>query len=348
MSTPTVFVELNGGLFQLPANGKPGRFEELRLQVDSIPMLKRFSDTGFAIRLLDDPGNPLLQETAPDQPGSFVLALLASQGVRGVTISQCCNQTNCDCSLPGIGLVADVIANPGLDRARSIVVGNRDETDRLARAMGISACRIGDGNNWNDIAHRALDAPRQARVQRKTRETDISVFVDLDRTAEPSISTGIGFFDHMLEQLGKHGGFELRINCSGDLEVDEHHTIEDVALATGKALRDALGDKLGIGRYGFVLPMDEAQVQVAIDLSGRAYAVFDGDFPRESVGGLPTELVPHFFHSLSETLGAAIHITVTGDNAHHMVEACFKGTARALRQAFARQGSELPSTKGVL
>ena len=160
------------------------------------------------------------------------------------------------------------------------------------------------------------------------------------------IATGHGFFDHMLEQLAKHGGFSLQLTCKGDLHIDEHHTVEDCALALGEALRQALGDKRGIARYGFLLPMDEARVQVAIDLSGRPYAVFEGKFGRTEVGGLPTELVPHFFRSLAETLGAALHVSVTGDNTHHMVEACFKGVGRALRQAFRREGNDLPSHQG--
>jgi len=193
-----------------------------------------------------------------------------------------------------------------------------------------------------------LDRPRVAEVVRRTRETDIRVRVDLDSEAEPRAKTGIGFFDHMLEQLGKHGGFALGVQCTGDLHIDEHHTVEDVALALGEALRKALGDKRGIQRYGFLLPMDEADVEVSIDLGGRPFLVFEGAFPRDRVGELPTELVPHFFRSLAETLGAAIHVRVRGENAHHMVEVCFKGVARALRQAIARRGDELPSTKGTL
>jgi imidazoleglycerol phosphate dehydratase HisB len=172
--------------------------------------------------------------------------------------------------------------------------------------------------------------------------------VGLDATAPIQIATGIGFFDHMLEQLAKHGGFALELDCRGDLDIDEHHTVEDCALALGDALRVALGAKLGLARYGFVLPMDEAQVRVAIDLSGRAFGVFEGKFAREAVGGLPTELVPHFFKSLAESLKAAIHVTITGENTHHMIEACFKGVGRTLRQAFRRESEELPSTKGVL
>jgi imidazoleglycerol-phosphate dehydratase/histidinol-phosphatase len=189
---------------------------------------------------------------------------------------------------------------------------------------------------------------RTARIARKTRETDIVVAVDLDSEGPQTLHTGIGFFDHMLEQVGKHGGFQLELRCNGDLQVDEHHTVEDCALALGQALREALGDKRGIGRYGFLLAMDEAEAQVAIDLSGRAYFVWEGQFSRESVGGLPTELVPHFFRSLAETLGAAIHVTVRGENAHNMVEAAFKGVGRALRAALRREGNDLPSSKGIL
>jgi len=189
---------------------------------------------------------------------------------------------------------------------------------------------------------------RSGRVSRRTTETQIEICVDLDALEPLKAETGIGFFDHMLQQLGKHGGFAMELTARGDLHVDEHHTVEDCALVLGEALRQALGDKRGIERYGFLLPMDESLAQVAIDLSGRPYFVFSGNFPRDAVGGFPTELVPHFFRSLSQALGAAIHLTVTGENTHHMVEACFKGVGRSLRQAFRREGRVLPTTKGVL
>jgi imidazoleglycerol phosphate dehydratase HisB len=189
---------------------------------------------------------------------------------------------------------------------------------------------------------------RRAHTARRTRETAIDVTVELDGDSSIRARTGIGFFDHMLEQLAKHGGFGLQLNCQGDLQIDEHHTVEDCALALGGALRQALGDKSGIGRYGFVLAMDEAEAQVAIDLSGRAYFVFEGQFGREQVGALPTELVPHFFRSLSDSLGCALHLAVRGENTHHMIEACFKGVGRALRPALHREGQDLPSTKGIL
>jgi imidazoleglycerol-phosphate dehydratase/histidinol-phosphatase len=358
MAERYVFVERDDGLLGPPGDGAPGSLESLRLQKDCLAALGRFRDAGYGLVLLIDPGTARDRQDATakaadaasrSQRQDFLAELLASQGVALEAVRVCPHgpDASCDCALPGIGLVADYVADAALDRSRSIVVGGH-EASALARAMGLTGFVVDDADAWADIAHAVLDRPRRASVSRKTRETQIRVEVDLDRTADPKISTGIGFFDHMLEQLGKHGGFELKVRCDGDLKVDEHHTIEDVALALGQALKEALGDKRGIARYGFLLPMDEAEAQVAIDLSGRPYAVFDGEFPRESVGGLPTELVGHFFRSLAESLGAAVHVAVRGENAHHMVEACFKGVARALRQAFSRSGSELPSTKGSL
>ena len=201
---------------------------------------------------------------------------------------------------------------------------------------------------WSFIAAGILGSSRRSTVHRKTKETDIDVEVDLSRESPIEVSTGLGFFDHMLEQIAKHAGFALRLRCKGDLRIDEHHTVEDCALALGTALREALGDKRGIARYGFLLAMDEAEAQVALDLSGRPYFVWEGRFNRERVGDLPTELVPHFFRSLAETLGAALHVSVRGENTHHMVESCFKGVGRSLRQAIRLEGVELPSTKGVL
>jgi imidazoleglycerol-phosphate dehydratase/histidinol-phosphatase len=204
------------------------------------------------------------------------------------------------------------------------------------------------GESWPAIAGALARGERRARVDRQTRETRISAAVDLDQEQPVRIHTGIGFFDHMLEQVARHGGFALELDAQGDLHIDEHHTVEDCALTLGQALRQALGDKRGIARYGFLLPMDEAESRIALDLSGRPYFVFEGRFNRERVGELPTELVPHFFRSLAEALGAAIHIHVQGENTHHMVEACFKGVGRVLRQAVRREGHELPSSKGVL
>ena len=189
---------------------------------------------------------------------------------------------------------------------------------------------------------------RIAKVSRDTLETQISVALNLDGNGNSNFDTGIPFLEHMLEQIAKHGGFSLELYCKGDLEIDEHHTVEDTAICIGSSLRKALGNKYGIGRYGFLLPMDESAAKVALDLSGRAAFEFSGQFPRSSVGEMSTEMVEHFFRSFAESLGAALHVEVTGRNTHHMIEACFKSVGRALREAMRRQGTDLPSTKGTL
>lgn len=189
---------------------------------------------------------------------------------------------------------------------------------------------------------------RRAEVVRETNETKIAVAVDLDRASPRKIDTGLPFFDHMLDQLAAHGGFSLLLSCQGDLEIDAHHSVEDCAIALGQALDKALGDKRGIGRYGFALPMDEAEGEALIDLSGRPYGIFEGQFSGSHIGDFPTEMTAHVFRSLAEHLRAAIHVKVRGENDHHKIEAAFKATGRALRQAIRKEGDVLPSTKGLL
>ena len=186
------------------------------------------------------------------------------------------------------------------------------------------------------------------KISRDTNETNSDLTLNINGSGKIKVETGIGFFDHMLDQVAKHGGFSLEIECDGDLHIDPHHSVEDCAIALGQAIRLALGDKRGIGRYGFFLPMDEALVKVALDFGGRFYLDFKADFPESHVGDLPTDMVPHVFYSLAENMQANLHIAVTGENTHHMVEACFKGFGRALRQAIRRDGDEMPSTKGSL
>lgn len=214
---------------------------------------------------------------------------------------------------------------------------------------GIFVAHIGDAAYARHVAaHLGLSlSARTASVRRTTKETDIGLSIDLDGEGA-RVSTGVHFFDHMLEQIARHAGIGLTVSCEGDVEVDAHHTIEDVCLALGDALRTALGDKRGIGRFGFALPMDETRASVWIDLSGRPYFRFDGEIPGERVGDFPVEMCPHAFRSISETLKASIHVEVDGENAHHMIESCFKAFGRALRQAVKVEDEALPSTKGVL
>ena len=257
----------------------------------------------------------------------------------------------CECRKPKLGMLKEYLANTPFDKQHSFMIGDRDTDLQFAENLGVEGIRIrlsgSTAETWPAIAARILSRGRRAASVAQDQGNEHHVQVDLSREGA-QIATGLGFFDHMLEQISRHGGFALQVRCQGDLHIDEHHTIEDVALTLGAALRQALGDKRGIGRYGFLLAMDEAEAQIALDISGRPYFVWEGRFNRESVGDMPTELVSHFFRSFAEALGAALHITVRGDNSHHMIESCFKGVGRALRQAIRQEGGELPSTKGSL
>ena len=355
---PVLFVDRDGTLIVEPDDFQIDAYDKLRFVDGVIPALLRLRDAGWQFVMVtnqDGLGSEAFPQAAFDGPHALMLQVFASQGIgfRQVLIDTSFAQDGAPTRKPNTGLVTHLLKDRGIDWTRSAMVGDRDSDIRFADNLGIRGFKLrspqfGDGVDWAAIAHALVDAPRTARVVRKTNETDIEVEVDLDAAAKPDIATGLGFFDHMLEQLGTHGGFGLRMRCSGDLHIDEHHTVEDCALALGQALREALGGKRGIARYGFVLPMDEAQASATLDLSGRPYFAFEGSFAREQVGDLPTELVPHFFHSLCQAGGITLHLAVRGDNAHHQVEACFKAVARALRIALRREGDALPSSKGVL
>jgi len=351
----TLFIDRDGTLVEEPPDEQVDSLEKVRFMPGVFAALAELTRHGYRLVMVtnqDGLGTASFPQPAFERPQRFILETLRSQGIEFDAVFVCphLKSDGCGCRKPSTGLVADYVRTSNVDLASSAVIGDRETDLQFAANLGIRGVRVRQNGtpeeSWAAAVH-TLTA-RRAQVGRRTRETQIDVRVNLDDPAPIRIATGIGFFDHMLEQLAKHGGFALDLTCKGDLEIDEHHTVEDCGLALGEALRRALGSKVGIARYGFLLPMDEAQVQVAIDLSGRAFAQFSGRFNREAVGGLPTELVPHFFRSLAESLGAAVHVIVTGENSHHMVEACFKGVGRALRQALRRESRELPSTKGVL
>lgn len=352
--TRILFIDRDGVLIKEPEDEQVDAYEKFRLVSGVIPALIRLRDAGFEFVMVSNQDGlgtasfPREQFTGPQE---LLLQILGSQGLafREILIDESRPEDKQPTRKPGIGMAMHYLRDRSIDLSRSAMIGDRETDMEFARNLGVRGLKFGPkDHSWAEIAHVLVDAPRTARFERKTRETSIRVSIDLDRAAEPVIRTGLGFFDHMLEQLGKHGGFALEVDCSGDLHIDEHHTVEDVALAIGSALAQSLGDKRGIARYGFTLPMDEASASATLDLSGRPYFVFAGAFPRESVGGLPSELVPHFFRSLCQTGGLNLHLSVQGENTHHMIEACFKAVARALRQAMAREGRDLPSTKGTL
>ncbi|OZI05440.1 bifunctional imidazole glycerol-phosphate dehydratase/histidinol phosphatase [Siphonobacter sp. BAB-5385] len=302
-----------------------------------------------------------------------MLQTLENEGVvfSAVHIDRSFPEQNLPTRKPGTGLLTQYL-DGSYDLANSFVIGDRLTDIRLAKNLNAKAILVEPGNkeserglltpelepyvalitpDWDEIYRKVRLADRIGQVQRDTKETQIFVELNLDGTGKANIQTGLGFFDHMLDQLAKHGGLDLTIKVNGDLHIDEHHTIEDTALALGEAFRKSLGDKRGIARYGFLLPMDEALAQVAIDFSGRPWLVWDATFKREKIGDMPTELFHHFFKSFTDTSLTNLNIKVEGDNEHHKIEAIFKAWAKAIKMAVRREIRELnnlPSTKGVL
>jgi imidazoleglycerol-phosphate dehydratase/histidinol-phosphatase len=357
MSKLVLFIDRDGTLIQEPDDYQVDALDKVRLVDDVIPALLELSAHGFHFVMVSNQDG-LGTESFPEEDfricQDHILALFASQGISFDEILICPHMPDdaCECRKPRAGLLTRYLAETDIDLDNSAVIGDRATDMELAERIGVQGLLLSTmgkrARTWPDMVDLLCYSERQACVVRNTNETAITVSVNLDRAEPIAVSTGIGFFDHMLEQIAKHGGFSLSLECVGDLDVDDHHTIEDTAICLGEALRDALGNKRGVGRYGFVVPMDESEARMSIDLSGRGRFVFRGQFPREHVGELATEMVEHFFRSLSDSLGAAIQIEVQGENAHHMVEACFKTVGRGLRQAIRREGSEMPSTKGTL
>lgn len=267
---------------------------------------------------------------------------------------------------PRTGMLTRYLNNPEYDLAGSFVIGDRTTDVDLAKNLGCKAILLQPDRSslsdelketcvlattdWDHIAEYLFAGERTAEVRRTTKETDIYIRLDLDGNGTCDIHTGLGFFDHMLEQIGKHGGIDLTIQVKGDLEVDEHHTIEDTAIALGDCIRQALGDKRGIERYGFCLPMDDCLCSVALDFGGRAWLVWDADFHREKIGDMPTEMFLHFFKSLSDSARMNLNIKAEGQNEHHKIEGIFKALARSLKMAVRRDvyHYEVPSSKGML
>lgn len=352
-----LFIDRDGTLNEEPPDETVDSLAKIRFVPGTVPALLELQRAGYSFVMVtnqDGLGTPRFPREAFEVPHQFILDMFRTQGIEFEEVFVCPHfkHDNCECRKPKLGMVREFVAANAIDKRLSFMIGDRDTDMEFAANLGIEGLRISRAGpaseTWPAIAARIIGAARRATVHRKTKETDIKLDIDLSREGVNRIATGLGFFDHMLEQVARHGGFCLDLQCRGDLHIDEHHTVEDCALALGTALREALGDKRGIARYGFLLAMDEAEAQVALDISGRPFFVWEGTLPRDHVGQLPTELVPHFFRSFAETLGAALHISVRGENTHHMIEACFKAVGRSLRQAIRLEGVELPTTKGLL
>lgn len=341
------FLDRDGTLIWEPPETKQiDSLDKLRILPGVIDGLRALKDEGFDLVMVSNQngiGTSQFPKESFEATQAEFLRQLQEQGIKFTEIFVCQHlpEAECECRKPKIGLVQQFLSESGIDLSASIMVGDRDTDEEFARNIGVQTVRMQTNGRF----------PRFAQLRRKTKETDIAVFVNIDGSGRSNIATGIGFLDHMLDLLTKHSLIDLSLKANGDLQVDEHHTVEDTALALGSALAKALGDKRSIERYGFWVPMDEALAEVAIDLSGRPYFVFDGKFKREYVGELPTELVSHFFESFAQSLRCNLHMTIKrGENEHHKIEALFKGFGRCLRQAFRASPYEqgTPSTKGSL
>ena len=353
MKKKAIFVDRDGTIIAEPADEQIDSLEKLVFVPGAISGLKSLMGLGYELVMAsnqDGLGTPSFPESTFWPAHDKMLVTLEGEGVYfdDFLIDRSFPEDNLPTRKPGTGMFGKYL-DGSYDLAASWVIGDRETDRQLAQNLGAQALLVGE-KSWAEIAETIRSSARSATVARKTRETDIYVRVDLDSKGPSGVDTGLKFFDHMLSQLITHGGIALEIRCKGDLEVDEHHTIEDVGIALGDALRQALGDKRGIGRYGFALPMDESRAIALLDFGGRSELVWDVEFTREYVGDVPTEMFKHFFKSLSDAMRANLYVQARGENNHHLAEAVFKAFARSLKQAVRRDvfSYDLPSSKGLL
>lgn len=378
MNRKVLFIDRDGTIILEPQTDfQIDALEKLVFLPKAISALRKIAEeTDFTLVMVtnqDGLGTASFPEETFWPTQNKMLEILENEGItfEEIFIDRSFAHENKPTRKPGTGLLTDFLTG-NYDLENSFVIGDRHTDLQLAANLGakgilidppnkpvstepipteltdVLALRTGD---WDEIYRKLRLPDRTATVQRNTRETQITIALNLDGTGKSNIQTGLGFFDHMLDQLAKHGSIDLSIETRGDLHIDEHHTIEDTALALGEAFRQAIGDKRGIARYGFLLPMDEALAQVAIDFSGRPWLVWEASFQREKIGDMPTELFEHFFKSFTDTSLSNLNIKTEGRNEHHKIEAIFKAWAKAIKMALRRdilRPDDLPSTKGVL
>ncbi len=360
-----LFIDRDGTIIKEPADEQIDSLEKLEFVPGAISALRSLTGRGYELVMVsnqDGLGTDSFPEETFYPAHNRMLDTLAGEGVKFDDILIDCSfpEDNAPTRKPRTGMLTKYLGGE-YDLAESFVIGDRLTDIQLAKNLGVKGILIADmgdkpegcdlmTTDWNEIARHILSSDRNVTIERNTGETQISVSLDLDGHGESHIDSGLKFLDHMLWQLPHHAGISLDIRCHGDLDVDEHHTMEDLAITLGQAIDKALGSKRGIDRYGFVLPMDECRAMVLIDFGGRADFLWDVEFTREYVGDTPTEMYKHFFKSLCVAMRCNLQISAKGENNHHLIEAVFKAFARALRMAVRRDvfSYDLPSSKGVL
>lgn len=375
MKQKILFIDRDGTLINEPEDMMIDSYEKLAFLPGTLTYLGKIAAELNYLLVMVTNQDGLGMEIFPEErfwpPHNKMLQIMEGEGIHftSVHIDKSFAHQGLPTRKPGTGMLTEYL-NGDYDLENSFVIGDRYTDVMLAKNLGAKGILIGRSkdtidddkldleglapftalktDNWKDIYLFLRYPERKVKLKRETKETAIKVKLNLDGKGEAEIETGLGFFDHMLEQLAKHSGCDLKIKVKGDLKVDEHHTIEDTALALGEAFRLALGDKKGIERYAFVLPMDDVLAQVAIDFSGRPWLVWKADFRREKIGEMPTEMFYHFFKSFSDAAACNLNIKAEGNNEHHKIEAIFKAWARCIKTAIQRTGDQLPSTKGVL
>ena len=373
-----LFIDRDGTIIEETADEQIDSFEKLEFYPKVFQYLSRIAEqTDYELVMItnqDGLGTEIFPEDSFWPTHNKIIAMLEAEGIKfsEVFIDKTFPYENAPTRKPGTGMLTKYM-DGSYDLANSYVIGDRLTDVELARNLGCKAIWINtntdlgnaelsntldelrsvialETDSWKEIYELALANARVGVIERVTKETAITIALDLNGTGESDISTGIKFFDHMLDQLARHGGVDLNISVKGDLEVDEHHTIEDTAIALGESFSQALGDKRGIERYGFSLPMDDCLAQVAIDFGGRNWLEWDAEFNREMIGEMPTEMFFHFFKSFSDGAKCNLNIKAEGTNEHHKIEAIFKAFAKAIKMAIKLDAGNmtLPTTKGVL